>query len=192
MGWMTKHVVDNIFKPELKKLGYKKMASTFFRHYEDMIYVINVQSSMGNSSDEERFYINCGIYCKEMAMVFGEEVIEKPKEYYCHYRYRYEYIVKGGKPWFTITEDVDIDALYAELADISVKVDDYFKERPTIDDVLKHTDGTREFEFALKTGRYVAVENMLKNAQQSFVEKPKYRDDVYKLFEEYRYKPKGE
>lgn len=70
----------------LKPLGFRKSGLNFHRRHNDVIQVVNFQSSHGSSWDEKLFYINVGLAFDVVCQLASIEILEKPKEYECDSR----------------------------------------------------------------------------------------------------------
>jgi hypothetical protein len=68
---------------DMKSRGFRKMGATWHRDQGQIIQVMNIQKSQWY----DRFYINVGIYLKDL----GSET--RPSEYQCHVRCRSEQLV---------------------------------------------------------------------------------------------------
>lgn len=54
-------IIKEIIAPILKKNGFKKKGLNFYRNSEQTQQIINFQKSRGNSFNNLKFYINCGV-----------------------------------------------------------------------------------------------------------------------------------
>ncbi len=72
------NVIENSIKNFLKKCKFRKKGKTWYKDYEEVIFVLNLQkSSWGN-----QFYLNAGIAVKSLYLE------EFPKERLCQIRFR--------------------------------------------------------------------------------------------------------
>ena len=83
MASIEKKQIEDLIKPYLKQIGFKKKGATWHRLKSDFIQVINIQGSQWSKI----FFINLGVYLKEL----GNE--ETPVEYKCHIRQRLDSLV---------------------------------------------------------------------------------------------------
>ena len=97
-----KHL-ENLIKPLLKKKGFRKRGSTWWRHSDDFIQVVNIQGSQWSKN----FYINLGIYIRDL----GDK--QWPAEEQCHIRHSLEsiYGVESGIVKLLNYEDYAPEAL---------------------------------------------------------------------------------
>lgn len=90
MGELTDTFVRDELWPFLREHGFKRQRTTFNRRTSDTCEVINVQSSQFNSSGDERFYLNYGVYRPDVATKAGASPISGfVVEYKCQWRARY-------------------------------------------------------------------------------------------------------
>ncbi|ELZ1717854.1 DUF4304 domain-containing protein [Vibrio parahaemolyticus] len=73
-----KKCLESILKPALKKAGFRKKGSTWWKHLEGFIQVINIQGSQYS----KQFYLNLGVYI----IAVGDK--EWPSESDCHIQIR--------------------------------------------------------------------------------------------------------
>lgn len=78
-------IIKNYVHPKLKSNGFKKKNLNFYKFKGDLIFLINLQKSRGNTWEETSFYISYGIYSSEIDNVLGKEKIMYPKDYQCYY-----------------------------------------------------------------------------------------------------------
>ena len=83
MASIEKKQIENLIKPHLKQIGFRKKGATWYREKLNFIQVVNVQGSQWSKI----FFINLGIYLKDLG---GEET---PPEYKCHIRKRLDSLV---------------------------------------------------------------------------------------------------
>jgi hypothetical protein len=83
MASNEKKQLENLLKPCLKEIGFKKKGATWHRANSDFIQVVNIQGSQWSKI----FYINLGVYLKQL----GDE--QTPVEYKCHIRTRLSQLV---------------------------------------------------------------------------------------------------
>jgi hypothetical protein len=75
---IEKKCLESILKPTLKKKGFRKKGSTWWKHIEGYIQVINIQGSQYS----KQFYLNLGVYISAV----GDK--EWPSESDCHIQVR--------------------------------------------------------------------------------------------------------
>lgn len=83
---LTAEFADQL-APDMKSRGFRKAGSTWHRDQDRIIQVMNIQKSQWS----DRFYINVGIYLKDL----GTEA--RPTEYRCHVRCRAEQLVSPAE-----------------------------------------------------------------------------------------------
>lgn len=108
-------IITEKIKPYLKINGFNKKALNFYAKKGELIFIINFQNSHGNNSEQIKFYMNCGIYSKEIDLKIGKEVLDFPKEYECHFRRRISSIVQSEDDRFIITEQTNSDELTSRI-----------------------------------------------------------------------------
>lgn len=109
---MFNNMIKEQVKPLMKAYQFKKKGLTFYYNMGDLCYVINFQKSMGNYWQSLRFFINCGIYSREIVErleLFTEPV---PKEYKCHYRLRISNLT--DKDYGHYTFNIDGEHIYLD------------------------------------------------------------------------------
>lgn len=104
-------LIADTVKPLLKANGFNKKGLNFYRRKEDLIFLFNFQLSQGNSSDQIKFYINCGIHSIYIDKVIGKTAIPEPKEYDCYFRNRISSMIKSANDGYFITKETDLQTL---------------------------------------------------------------------------------
>jgi len=151
---MVKEKILGIIKNILKKEGYKKKSNSFYKTYNDVIFVINLQKSQWG----ERFYINIGLWYKKI-----EAEMEFPKEYQCHLRFRIEDFQKIKHSINKILDPnndiVDIDKFEIEFKNIIPGLDNYLKELSDKNKLLDiiQTKNTMSNRMDLKLRKWLGV-----------------------------------
>ncbi|QDT95258.1 DUF4304 domain-containing protein [Gimesia aquarii] len=116
-------IVDEIVKrglhPLLKAAGYKKRGRTFYHESDDVIQVVNVQSSQGNTAELSKFTINLGVFFPLVREISQEPPLNGlPKEYHCTLRQRIGFLMpQHDDYWWVATPLSDIDHLASEVAE---------------------------------------------------------------------------
>jgi hypothetical protein len=127
-------LISETIKPLLKKHGFGKKALTFYKQIDDLIFVINFQNSQGNSFEQTRFYINCGIYSILIDKTVDKIQLKEPKEYECHYRKRISHITKEKKDCYEIDNNTDLETLTKKVKeDILIALTHFDKVNNTND-----------------------------------------------------------
>jgi hypothetical protein len=83
MASSEKRQLEELLKPCLKELGFRKRGGTWHRSVDDVIHVVNLQSSQWSKV----FFVNLGVYFTAI----GSK--ERPAEYSCHVRTRLSQLV---------------------------------------------------------------------------------------------------
>lgn len=118
-------------KPLFKDNGFAKNGLNFYKNTPELIYVVNLQKSSGNTAFETRFYVNCGIYGAFIDAATGKETVLKPKEYECHFRERISSITGSKTAYYEINENTDTEALCQNLTSDLTAVFRFFDEIKT-------------------------------------------------------------
>jgi len=192
MGERINLIVKNSIAPIMKINGYKKSGLTFLKHTEKFIFLINFQQSSGNSSESERFYINCGIYSAEFAETIGEQPLSNPKEYDCHVRYRYERITNSAKEYFELDDTTDLQKVAEEVIKEIEKVIVFFNSITEIELFLPHVilSDNNLLKYYLIRCRYEDVEKCLAIQKNMFGSEDRWkgmREQLIEICSEYSY-----
>lgn len=65
-------LIADTVKPLLKTNGFSKKGMNFYKRKDDLIFMFNFQNSQGNTFDQTKFYINCGIHSTKIDKVIGK------------------------------------------------------------------------------------------------------------------------
>lgn len=140
-----KNKLLGIMNKFLKKEGYIKKSSSFYKTHSNAIFVINLQKSQWG----EAYYFNIGIFFKEI-----EPNIEFPKEYQCHMRFRIEDFqeVKHliNKILDPENEIIDIEKFETEINSVVPWLDKYLQglsNRNKLIDLIKSKNQMSDFMF---------------------------------------------
>jgi len=118
-------------KPLFKDNGFTKNGLNFYKNTPELIYVVNLQKSSGNTAFTTRFYVNCGIYGAFIDAATRKETVSKPKEYECHFRDRISSITGSKAVYYEISENTDTAALCENLTSDLRAVFSFFDEIKT-------------------------------------------------------------
>lgn len=99
----------------MKSNGFGKKGLNFYKKKDDLIFVFNFQNSHGNSGNQTRFYINCGIHSRAIDKAIGRTELLEPKEYECYYRKRISSLVNSDTDGYNISEETDLSELSARV-----------------------------------------------------------------------------
>jgi hypothetical protein len=104
--------------PCLRSVGFKGSGRTYWRTFNDVIQVVNVQSSKWNLGSDGRFTINLGVFYPAVArLIDPERAPAKPKEYECTIRTRIGRALGSSQDlWWDVGQDTDIASLGGEVA----------------------------------------------------------------------------
>jgi hypothetical protein len=103
-----KNIIDLTIKPVLKELDYRKKGNTWNLCDGELIKVVNVQLSSGNSSEKANFTINLGIYnqrFRQESLASGKMHKNNIKEYDCEIRERIGSVCGKNDTWWTVFAD---------------------------------------------------------------------------------------
>ena len=129
-------LINENVKGLLKSNGFKKKALTFYKQGNELVYVINFQRSQGNSSEQVKFYVNCGIYSAHIDKTIDKSELNEPKEYECHYRVRISRLVNSKEDGYKIDKSTDIKSLVLKLSDDLGVVLKHFEKYTTTSDLI--------------------------------------------------------
>ena len=137
-------------KPDLKELGFKCKASTFFRQNGELTEVIAPQKSKWNEAQEAKFTVNLGVYWPSV-----QETLDRacksfpPKEYECTLRQRLGPLFDQNRDfWWTVTPQSDVAKIGMEVAEkIKVFALPWLYSASSLDEVVKiaHTNEAAVF-----------------------------------------------
>ncbi|WP_342572302.1 DUF4304 domain-containing protein [Paenibacillus sp. FSL R5-0749] len=115
MQELFKKIINTDVKPLFAKHGYSKKDLNFYKEDDNLIYKFNVQKSKYNSSRHVQFYINCSVHSTELAELQSVALSGAILENKSHFTCRIEEIVPSAPDHYSLTPDVDQDALSKEL-----------------------------------------------------------------------------
>lgn len=127
MKELFNEIISNVIKPLLKRDGYHKKGLNFYKKSEDLIFLLNIQKSHGNSSDNVHFYINCGIHSSKIDELLGKGELLEPKEYETHFCQRISSLVNSIEDGYTINAETNIEKLKSEIISDIQTVIDFFE-----------------------------------------------------------------
>lgn len=127
------NLINETIKPLLKSNGFSKKSLDFHKRKDDLIFLINFQKSHGNSFDETKFYINCGIHSTTIDQIIGRKENSDPKEYECHFRSRISALIESETDRYSIAEETDLEILAENISSDLKSVINRF-------DSIKNTD----------------------------------------------------
>jgi len=108
-------LIAEVVKPLLKENGFTKKGMSFYKRNADLVFLLNVQNSQGNSSEQTKFYINCGIHSTTIDKVIGRSELVEPKEYECYFKDRISSLINATDDGYLITKDTDLETLSLTL-----------------------------------------------------------------------------
>lgn len=168
-------IIAGTVKPLLKEEGFGKNGMNFYRKKEDLIFLFNFQNSQGNSADQTKFYINCGIHSTNIGQVIGKTELLDPKEYDCYFRRRISSIVKSTSDGYTITRETDLNDLGQTVeADLKAAIVMFNNVTSTNDliDLMIEKNGLNNYEelfkYLLFTERKTQLKQFVKQLHQTF------------------------
>ncbi len=110
-------LITDTVKPFLKVNGFGKKGMNFYKKKDDLIFLFNFQSSQGNTFEQTKFYINCGIHSTKIDEVIGKTKLLEPKEYECYFRNRISSFTKSTEDGYLIKEDTNLLNLSLTIID---------------------------------------------------------------------------
>ena len=128
------NLINENIKERLKTNGYKKKALTFYKKDKELVYVINFQKSQGNSDEQLKFYINCGIYSALIDKTIDKPGLLEPKEYECHYRVRISTLINSKEDGYKIDRLTDLESFTLKLSDdLGIVLNHFDNYKSTLD-----------------------------------------------------------
>jgi hypothetical protein len=177
-------MVKEYLAPFFKSKGFKKQNLNFYREHNGLTFLINFQKNSYNSVDYVAFYINCGIYCRELEQIVGAEIEAKPKEYDCLFRERFERITGFPKQEFELLESSDAgkkqlaETIIGELDKVLV----FFEPIKSVDDLVTLCINRGSY-FYEKVFKYLCLKKDLVRLDAYFQEfGNNFKDDERYLF----------
>lgn len=168
-------IISEVIKPVLKQHGFGKKGMNFYKRIGDLIFLVNIQKSHGNTADQTKFYINCGIHSTDMDRVIGRSVLVEPKEYECYYKDRISSIVHAVNDGYLISSDTDLQALNLTIStDLTAVISLFDTIRKTSDltDLMVDKSGLNHYqelvEYFLLTNNQADTKRFVKNLHGTF------------------------
>ncbi|SHE79062.1 protein of unknown function [Pedobacter caeni] len=168
-------MIAGIVKPLLKEEGFSKNGMNFYRKKEDLIFLFNFQNSQGNSAQETKFYINCGIHSTNIDRVIGKTTGLDPKESECYFRKRISSIVESTNDGYVITQETDLNTLGLKLdEDLKAAIAMFNNITSTNDliDLMIEKNGLNNyrelFKYLLLTERKTQLKQFVKQLHRTF------------------------
>jgi hypothetical protein len=130
-------IVKDCIAPTLKGFGYRKKNNTWNKKKDQLIYVINVQSSRWNTKDEVSFTINLGVFSLLVDNICWYAK-NKPfiAETDCIVRKRLENGYSAGEFWYNISNETNLTELDKTAHDNLVNIGIPFLESiATLNDI---------------------------------------------------------
>ncbi|MBD8840106.1 DUF4304 domain-containing protein [Paenibacillus sp. FSL K6-4396] len=115
MQELFKKIINTDVKPLLAKHDYSKKDLNFSKAAGSLVYKFNVQKSKVNTSSHVQFYINCSVHSTELAELQSVALSGVVLENKSHFTCRIEEIVPSAPAHYTLTPDINPDALSKEL-----------------------------------------------------------------------------
>ena len=155
---LFKQILKGTVNPLVKECGFNKKVLNFYKKDKELIFLINIQKSHGNTSTELGFYINCAIHSPMIDEELGEKMNEFPKEYQCHFNKRIKEITDKAPEKFIINKETNVEAFQEQLK-VSLKyVLSYFSKINDTKSFVQHMskNGTRNedevFRYCVRKG----------------------------------------
>ncbi|MHC8947995.1 DUF4304 domain-containing protein [Sphingobacterium hungaricum] len=101
-------LIGETVNPLLKANGFSKKGLNFYRKSDELIFLFNFQKSQGNTSEQTKFYINCGIHSIKIDKEIGKTALIEPKEYECYFRRRISSITNSINDGYLINQEADL------------------------------------------------------------------------------------
>jgi len=168
-------LITDTVKPFLKANGFGKKGMNFYRKKDDLIFLFNFQSSQGNTFEQTKFYINCGIHSTKIDKVIGKTELLEPKEYDCYFRNRISSITKSTDDGYFIKEDTDLPNLSLSIiADLKTVISMFDNIQSTNDltNLMINKNGLNNyrelFEYLIRTENKRDLGHFVKQLYSTF------------------------
>ncbi|MFC4163727.1 DUF4304 domain-containing protein [Epilithonimonas zeae] len=169
------NIINGTVKPLLKSNGFSKKGLDFLKKKDDLIFIINFQKSRGNSFDESKFYINCGIHSTIIDQIIGRKKTLDPKEYECHFRSRISTIIQSETDRYSIVEETDLEISAENISsDLKAVINlfDSIKNTNDLTDLMIAKNGLNNyeelFEFLLLTDNWKELKRYIQKLFSTF------------------------
>ena len=171
--------------PLLKEHGFRKQKLTFRRERDDVVDVVNLQRSAGNSYESIRFYINCGVYSPGFDRIIGKPEHERPAEVDCQYRRRIENIASGIGPHVTVDAETDIPATAGIVRAALTSALEVMCQLRGPDDIVRFALSDIDFDvfrYRFATGDKAGADEQYQRARYRFGAEPRWQrlDDLFR------------
>lgn len=115
MQELFKKIINTDVKPLFAKHGYSKKNLNFYKSDGNLVYKFNIQKAKYNNSSQVQFYVNCGVHSTKLAELQSVGLNGDILEDISHFTCRIREIVPSAPAHYTLTPDIDPDALSKEL-----------------------------------------------------------------------------
>lgn len=168
-------LIFEVVKPLMKQNGFTKNGMNFYKKNDDLVFLLNFQNSQGNTIDQTKFYINCGIHSTAIDKVIGKPEILESKEYECYFKTRISSITNSADDGYFITNATDLHTLYLTITkDLKTVLAMYDNVKKTSDltDLMINKNGLNNyrelFEFLLLTNNQTDTKLLVKRLHNTF------------------------
>ena len=168
-------LISDTVKPLLKLNGFAKKGMNFYKMKEDLIFLINLQNSHGNTFSQTKFYINCGIHSTSIDKIIGKMELLEPKEYECYFTARISLITKSTNDGYFVTEETDMEALSLKISDdlkIAIDIFDNIKQTCDLTNLMINRNGLNNyrelFKYLLLTENKSELSRFVKQLYSTF------------------------
>jgi hypothetical protein len=116
-------MISRFIFPPLKKMGYKKMGTSFYVSFEGNWGIIDFQQSQKSVSNQVTFSINIGIASKRILNFLGfDEKNNRPDIWDTQLRVRLGHLMpENNDIWWTLDQETSIDKLGQAISDLVIK-----------------------------------------------------------------------
>lgn len=116
-----KVILDRLTR-ELRPLGFRRNASTYFRSVEDCFQIVNLQASQFGTRADQSYTVNLAVYCPRVQPL--EKDAAKLKEYEGHWRARIgDFLPSGEDAWWRVTSETDSENAAKEIVQALTAMD---------------------------------------------------------------------
>lgn len=136
---VLKQIIKDTIAPLFKAKGFKKKGNNFAKIFTDFAWVVNIQNSKWNTTEEVEFTFNTGIFTDKLFGTFYEiEPPQFPTEIYSVLRLGVTELKGIPDEWYKLHLTADIEEIKREIqSDIENVIFPHFEQFRTIEDVIK-------------------------------------------------------
>jgi hypothetical protein len=147
-------VVSRGAAPVAKAAGFRKSRLTFHRRHGQVVQVVNFQLSQYNFADAGSSFVNVGVAFDSLWQLDRKEISQRPKEYECHYRSRWEHLLPNAPAEIEVTSHTDVqqtaDAIRSHFTELVTLLDPVRSPESFLEQDWLHVGAELELRACLK------------------------------------------